>query len=172
MRKIETTVYTFDELDEEGKEKALDNLRGINVDFDWWEFIYEDAANIGLRLTSFDLERNRHATGEFLYFGQADQCAGLIMKEHGEICDTYHLASVYSKAREELDKEREEYEKKDEIETWQDKSDELDGEFLHDLLEEYSIMLQKEWEHLQSDESIIDTIQANEYEFTSDGKLI
>jgi hypothetical protein len=33
-------------------------------------------------------------------------------------------------------------------------------------------MLQKEYEHLQSEESIIETIVANEYEFTEEGKQI
>ena len=30
-------VFTFDELQEDIQEKALDNLRDINVDYEWWE---------------------------------------------------------------------------------------------------------------------------------------
>jgi len=33
-------------------------------------------------------------------------------------------------------------------------------------------MLQKEYEYQMSDEAIIETIEANEYEFTENGKLI
>lgn len=41
MRVIETKVYTFDELSEEAKEKAIEKSRYINVDIsEWYYFIY------------------------------------------------------------------------------------------------------------------------------------
>ena len=49
--------------------------------------------------------------------------------------------------------------------------EESEQEFLSDLLEDYSIILQRESEYLQSRESIIETIEANEYDFTEDGKI-
>lgn len=42
MRTIETTVYTFDELSDSAKQKALDADRDRDVDHNWWEFTYED----------------------------------------------------------------------------------------------------------------------------------
>ena len=54
----------------------------------------------------------------------------------------------------------------------EDKMIDLENEFLQSLLEDYSIMLQNESEYLQSAEAIRETIEANEYEFTEDGKLI
>jgi hypothetical protein len=39
-------------------------------------------------------------------------------------------------------------------------------------LEDYSIILQKECDYLSSEESIIETIEANDYEFDIDGNLI
>jgi len=88
MRIKETKLYHFDELSEEAKQKAIEGLSDINTDYEWWESTYEDAENIGLKLTSFGLDR-----------------------------------------------------------------------------------MQKDYEHLTSSEAIIETIQANEYEFTENGKL-
>lgn len=51
-------------------------------------------------------------------------------------------------------------------------ADELESEYFNLLLEDYRIMLNKEYEYLTSDEVIKETIEANEYEFTEDGKLI
>jgi len=48
----------------------------------------------------------------------------------------------------------------------------IEDEFLKSLLEDYSIMLQKECYYKQSKEAIIETIEANEYEFYANGKLI
>ena len=77
MRTIEIKAYLFNELSEEAKEKAVQNLSNINVQFDWWHFIYEDAKNIGLKITSFDLYRNKHANGEFL-LSAAEVAANII----------------------------------------------------------------------------------------------
>ena len=53
----------------------------------------------------------------------------------------------------------------------EDKLIDMENEFLKSLLEDYSIMLQNEYEYLTSEEAIIETIEANEYEFTQAGKL-
>ena len=37
MGTIETKVYKFNELSDTAKENAIDRLRNINVDYDWWE---------------------------------------------------------------------------------------------------------------------------------------
>jgi len=38
--------YSFDELSEEAKQKAIEKLYDINVDYEWWDFLFEDFANI------------------------------------------------------------------------------------------------------------------------------
>ena len=48
--------------------------------------------------------------------------------------------------------------------------DALDSNFLYALREDYRITLQKELEYMQSTEQIEETIRANEYEFTEEGK--
>jgi hypothetical protein len=52
-----------------------------------------------------------------------------------------------------------------------DDIDDLSDEFLKALLEEYRIILTNEFEWLTSDECVIDTMRANEYEFNEDGSL-
>ncbi len=166
-------VYKFDELTDDQKEKALNNLRDINVDHDWWEFTYEDAATIGLRITSFDLDRNRHAKGEFMVFGGGEQCAGLIMAEHGQSTDTYALAKTYLADLAALHVKFPNHEDSDhdDYDTYVDESGLLEEQFLTDLLEEYSIMLQKEYEYLCSDQAVTEAIRINDYDFTEDGKI-
>lgn len=41
------TVYQFDELSEDAKDRARDWYREGALDYDWWEFVYEDAKTIG-----------------------------------------------------------------------------------------------------------------------------
>jgi hypothetical protein len=54
----------------------------------------------------------------------------------------------------------------------EDDLSDMEANFLDSLLEDYAIMLQKEYEYLQSEEAITETIVANEYEFTEEGKQI
>ena len=42
MEKVEITLYEYRELSEEAKAKVLEKFRGINIDHEWWEFIFED----------------------------------------------------------------------------------------------------------------------------------
>lgn len=156
MKQVTINVYQFNELNEDAKQKAIQELSDINVDYQWWESTYEDAKNVGLKIASFDLERNRHAKGEFI--NDADYCANEIVSNHGKDCETYKTAANYLDERSKLD-----------IDEQEDELSDLDDEFLNNILEDYSIMLQNECEYLQSDEAIIETIEANEYEFNEDG---
>jgi hypothetical protein len=100
MRTITTTIHTFAELSERAKNTAIEQLRGINVDYSWWDSVYEDAARIGLRIESFDLCRNRHAKGSFDLC--ADDVARAILSEHGDHCNTYTLGASFLSSRDEL----------------------------------------------------------------------
>lgn len=173
MRTVTTTtkVYTFAELSDEAKENAVNNLSDINVQHEWWESIYMDAENVGLRLTSFDLDRNRHAKGEFTL--SALEVAANIIRDHGENCETYKTAKSFLSDHATLFAWYTEEEEKEDGEVYDAEQAiiEREEEFLRDLCEDYSIMLQNDCEYLQSDEAIIETIEANEYEFTEDGEL-
>jgi len=148
MRTFTTThtVYKFDELSDEAKQKALENLAYTNVDFDWWDSVYYDAEQIGLELQGFDTYR-REIDGR-LTQDLPDVCKA-IMAEHGDSTETYQLAVK-----------------------WQHKHGEDNEEaFLKELLQEYLSILTKEYDYLTSEEAIVETIEANEYEFYKDGRL-
>ena len=174
MKTIEVKLYKFSELSEDAQQKAIEKLCDINVDYDWWESAYEDAENIGLKITGFDIGRGRNATGEFI-FG-AYEVANKILKEHGKTCETHKTASQFikdwdllvEKYSDGINKNRvsedNEYE-------FDGEADDLEHEFLNSLLEDYAMMLEKDYEYQTSKEAIIETIEANEYDFTEDGKL-
>lgn len=159
MRTVTTKAYLFNELSEKAKQNAIEKLYFINVEYDWWEFTYEDAENIGLKITSFNLDRNRHATGKFIQ--NAQYTAEKILMEHGENCQTYKTAFLFIQERGKLDIDEQDEELQD-----------LEAEFLNDIIQDYSIILQNHYEYLESDSAIIETIEADEYEFTEDGTRI
>lgn len=163
MRTIETKVYKFNELSETAKEKAIEYMSDTNVNYEWWEFIYTDAEDIGLKLTGFDMDRYCH--GKFTQ--SAEDVANNIIKNHGKDCETYKDAYIYLTELTTLKNIHSVADMEDEdIDT-----SEIDKEFLNTLLEDYRIMLRKEYEYLTSKEAIVETIEANDYEFTEDGKL-
>jgi hypothetical protein len=171
MRTIETNVYKFSELSEQAKEKAIERLSDINVDYSWWEFTYMDAENIGLKIDSFDLDRNRHAKGSFNL--SAPEIAANVLRDHGKDCGTYKTAANFLEDyspifAQYMDESNEETYESRELE---DELQDLETEFLSSLLEDYSILLQREYEYLTSEAAIIETIEANEYEFTENGEM-
>ena len=172
MKTKTINVYSFDELSDEAKKKVLTKLYDINVSFDWWEFTYEDANNIGLKLEGFDIDRGNYCEGKFL--ASAEETAHKIEKEHGETCETFKDAKAYLKERDQVIDTAPKDENGDFVSEYEldEKLDELDSEFLKILCQDYLIMLRHEYEYQTSEEAIIETIRANEYEFDENGKLI
>ena len=176
MKQHIITTYSFDELSDKAKETAIQELYDINVDHGWWQFVYDDAEDIGLKLTEFDLDRHRHAKGEFM--DKAVNVAERIKQDHGKDTDTYKTANDFLVTAAPILKIIEENEEPSDGEynydILHDAEEEFENavkEFLRSLLEDYSIILQKEYEYLTSEEVIIDTIRANDYDFTENGKL-
>jgi hypothetical protein len=151
MKTIPINVYEFSELSEEAKEKALNGLSDINVDYDWYDTVYADAENIGLKITGFDLYRSS-ISGDLL--SSVGEICQKIINEHGKTCSTYQLAIDYYRS------------KKSNI-------GRLDqGDFKQALLQCYWIMLRNDYEYLTSMEAIIETIEANDYTFLDTGEMV
>lgn len=185
------TVYKFHELSEDIQKKAIEKLCDINVNHDWWDFVYDDAENIGLKITSFDTSYREEITGDFIL--NADDCARKILKEHGKLeaqeeeTGTRKIASEFleelSCLREKLsglEKEHDEVEHTDhdladslydKIKDTEEEIETLEKEFKNDLLREYLSILRKELDYLLSEEAIIETIEANDYDFREDGSI-
>lgn len=166
MKKIikEYEVYEFNELSEEAKERVLERLYDINVDFNWWECAYEDAETVGIKIEHFDLDRGNSIGGKFTF--QVKEVAESIIQEHGESCDTYKIAKDFLDKilpLEMLEKMGQEFD--------ESKFEELSEEFEKEIFNEYLKILRKKYEYLTSKEAIVEAIEANEYEFTKDGNL-
>lgn len=172
MRTITTvkTVYLFSELSDRAKENAISNCSDCNTFFEWWDTTYDDANDVGIKITGFDIDRGAYCNAEFM--ASAEETAHKIIDNHGEVCETYKTAAQYLKESDELIDTA----AKTEDGEFEDEShldgllDELDGEFLKSISEDYRIILQNEYEYLTSREAIIETIEANGCEFLEDGR--
>lgn len=163
---VTTKIYKFDELSDEAKQTAIEGLGDINVDHEWWDNTYEDAVTIGLKITGFGLSREAYCRGKWIE--DAEATARLIQEHHGEVCETYKDATEFQNAvsvQGSIFMDRDD----DKEFTDSDEYEELCSEFLRTLCEDYLIILQKEYKYLTGNEAIIESIKANECEFTTDG---
>lgn len=190
MRQETINIFAFEELSEEAKKKVLREFCDINVNYGWWESIYNDAENVDIKIDSFDIDRGNSISGSF---DDLETVCNKIIIEHGESTETAILALEYLykfivlNARldravdvmDEIDRRYDDLnpEKADRvydtadgiIEDCEDTIQDLAEEFEREILECYLTILRKEYEYLTSEDVIIETIQANEYEFTEDG---
>ena len=177
------TLYEFDELNEEAQETALNSLCDINVDCRWWDYIYEDAYVVGLKIKEFDID-HKTIRGDFQEY-PLEVCR-LIRKNHGKDCDTFETAAAYRKEyvtafmkwRKAQIQQSEPYTSYWKLERWywlgefkfEDEATEIEFNFLKALLEDYLIMLCNEYKYQTSREQVVETIKANDYLFTELGK--
>jgi len=172
-----TKVYPFDELSEEAKETAVEKLWDINVNYEWWNSVYDDAENVGIKIVEFDIGRGNFCRGHFT--NSAEDVAKAIIANHGDTCETYKTAESFlaeyyeKKAGHETDLDAMSPDETPLHEEFEDTGlyGDMVNEFQHFILEDYRILLTKEYEYLSSEETIIDTIKTNDYEFTEDGEL-
>lgn len=164
MKIIETKVFSFEELSKEVKQKVLEKYYDISVSDQWWDLTYDDAKEIGFHIQGFDLDRGSYVKGKLL--GTAESTAELIKENHGDTCATYKTAHEFLielSALKDL-AAKEERDLDGEIE-------DLESDFLDKLCTCYLKILRDEYEYLTSEESIIETFEANEYTFTAEGKM-
>ena len=171
MKTKTINLYQFSELTEEAKRHAIEKLSDINVDSSWWDSTYEDAANIYLKITGFDIDRASYCNGDFTDSPIAT--AEAITYNHGEECETYKTAQTFINNWQPLfnnymDEEHKDYESGES----EQEMIELEDEFLKSLCEDYRIILTNNYEYLTSEEAIIETINANDYDFDEEGNLI
>jgi hypothetical protein len=186
MPRTETTtrtLYRFDELSEDAQQKAIDKLRDLNVDFDWWdgcyEMLVEDFKAIGI---SVDKKQpfyfNIHREGEFqlnspwvsdtlaLLTAAGIENAAELAPNIGIGIETRHHGGGSTSHHAEIENHGDDSEGIDIAEIATALTEFLRGK-QHDAL----TLLQTEMEYLMSDEAIRETIEANEYEFTAGGDL-
>ena len=167
MRTIEVKILTFNELSEKAKENARNWWRDRGLDYEWWDFIYNDAESIGIKISSFDLYR-KEIDGEMIL--SAAEIAQNMFNQHGESCDTYKIAADFMEKwqpifNDYMDERGANYESS----ILEEALMELEEEFISSLLQDYLSMLNKEYEYMLSDEYVDESIIINEYEFYEDG---
>ena len=169
-------IYTLDEV----KDKAIEVNWNINVEYDWFKWVCFDAAEIGLYLNEFDVDRDNHCSGELL--ASCREVADRIMIHHGETCDTYKLAKEFLAEAEPLiiwlhrveESRYDIYHRGGVADTYRKKETalaKLERKFKRDLLMEYAVILKKDYEYLTSPEAIEATLRTNAYEFNEDGTI-
>jgi len=172
MRQETTTrnLYEFQELNDKAKEKARDWWRDASMHDEWWQFIYWNAEEIGLKITGFDIGRGNDITGGFT--DSPEEVAKKIMSEHGDMSETYADARNFLK-------ELKDFMEKSEKDEWgelatlklENEREAIENEFEYAILQNYLSMLKKEYEWMISDEQVEDAITCNEYEFTEEGEI-
>lgn len=69
------TVFTFDELSDAAKEVARDKWRETELEYEWWDGIYDDAETAA-SLLGITLDRKRGATPSIFFSGFSSQGDG------------------------------------------------------------------------------------------------
>lgn len=185
MQTKEYTVFSFDELNEEAKQKAIDSLRDINIDYYWAEVTIWNAKDKLEALGYKDIEvfysgfysqgdgacfeakvdistwLKAHKMGNkfrVLYNNAQDLCS-IEIKHSGHY---YHENSMvvdgtlYDHSNEQLGRQF-------------DSVVEMIEKEIVELAKEIYKELENEYECRMTDEAVIDTINANEYEFLENG---
>lgn len=180
------TLYTFAELSDDAQQHAIEKLCDINTDYDWWEFTTDtiqkagECLGIACTVSDFDLDRGAYVglCGGYSY--RKNWRAALRAEFGGDILSDLETIGAQLQATQKcmfwtgyatLESGR--YGTRysaDADQGGQGAVDDLiDGlrEFEHWAL----TLLRREYDYLTSEEAIIETIEANEYEFDENGNL-
>lgn len=198
MRKIVTEVFSYDELDEKAKQNVLEDFATINVEDGYWylnDLVVLDrlkAAGIGIsqREMSFDIDRASYAYFD-THRGQYGE-PGIWIEDHAKLANALHRAGVWPKKEmKKILKAIEAGEMRfaincahygggvgkntleiDDPHDWSYQTCEKIQQWIDRMMSELVKELRSEYDSLTSREAIEDTILANEYEFTKEGKRV
>ena len=182
MREMTTMVYSFNELSDDAKKRALNAFRDINVEYDWWDGAYDTICTAG-KLIGLDIDRINFDTDLYCIFNAEYEyvrgASAAVCKEFPQNTDLHKIASELQALQKRhfyslscaIAKGRsmnyyrcfrfgEDYECKDL------------GDIIDDFAHWARVLLRDEYKYLTSDEAVKETIEANEYEFTEEGKLV
>lgn len=168
-RSVTFDVFKFEELSDEAKERAIEEFRYVNVDYEWWECVYEMANEIGFTITSFDIDSRNNITGELSI--SILESFKLIRKNWSRNSELYKISKKYVrdfiKAYRKWKGDDEELTVDEFIS--EDEARDLECDYKKDILEEFLYILRKEYEYQTSDEAIKEFLIDNENEFYQNG---
>ncbi|WP_143822987.1 hypothetical protein [Mucilaginibacter sp. MD40] len=169
MKTIQLNLYHFSELNERAQKKALADNQDFNVNNNWWDWIYDDAEEAGLKITGFDLDRACYCNAQFIH--DAIYTATQVRLNHGEKTETMQVTTAFWERRDHAVNtwrrdEIGEFENAEELDTTLDS---IEEDYLKAMSLAYLRLLDKVYDELTSDEAIAESLTANEYWFTADG---
>ena len=150
MRKETINIYRFSELSEEAKEKAIQNMYDINISFDWWDYIYEEAESLGFKIEGFNLGRGAYISiSPVLHIYDI---AKNVLNICDEDCEFHNVTKKFLAKYEKAEKD-------------------FNDNYVEALESKYLSIIQNEYDYLTSKEAIIESIEANNYEFLENGDI-
>jgi len=200
MKTIEVKVYQFAELSDKAKQRAIEKFSDINVDFDWWDFVYEDFKSLA---DCFGIEVDTKKTyfSGFSHQGQGSSfTADIDVKKlldcvkdeswkdyapneklsfYSATPEMYRVIDLFSAYVEPTNRESsikvvcnlEAGEAYPNIYAALESLEELVTDVCETLNHWFFTTLEKEYYYLTSEAAIIETIEINNYDFTEDGNL-
>ncbi len=198
MKTIELKLYSFDELSDEAKEKAIERCSDFNIDYDWYQSIYDDFTEIA-KNAGFDIT-NIYFSG---FYSQGDGAMFEYNFEGNKLVFDFIDSLKLSPLREKWLKNWVDYSGSGKhsghyyhefccshsidfcagfnysiainvnnwIDSFYEEFENFVIELYRSLCKELYSSLKEEYDYQTSREAIIETIQANDYEFTEDGKI-
>ena len=182
MREMNVTVYSFDELSEEAQERALNELRPVDIEPYWYEDTFDTIRTAG-KLLGLEIDGIYFDTDSYCIFDASYEyvrgAAKAVKAEFPQNTDLHKIAS-------ELQDLQKRHFYSLSCEVTEDRTvnryscfrfgEDYDCEDLGDIIDDFAhwarIQLRDDAEYRMSDEAVQEAIEANEYEFTEDGKLV
>ena len=159
MRTESISIYSVSELPEAAKAKVLDKYRYEFSDWYYQDTKYDANESSHMSIEEFNLDYS-YIVCEFNT--GAKDTAHTVIKNHGESCASYTIASNFLSALSSLESQPENYDSLTAM-------DFLEEQFLEDMGNYYLNMLKSEYENCTSDEYVTEMLEANEYEFLENG---
>lgn len=197
MRTIETTVYTFDELDERAKERAREWYRNAwhdgGMDHDWWDCVFEDAKAVGA-LLGIRIDRIYFSgfwsqgdgacfEGTYQYRTGSAKAVREYCPEDSTIHDIadrlqamqkrefYSVAALVRQSGHYVHHLCTRIEVEDIRNGYESQAESECRDLLREFMQWIYRNLEAEYEYLTSDDSMDEGIRCNDYEFTKDGAI-
>ena len=198
MRTETIEIFKFEELSDSAKETAINNHRENNLNYEWWEFVYEDATQCG-EIMGIDIDQINFSgfacqgdgarfSGDYAY----KKGAAKLIREHAPTDDKLH---AIADGLQELQKpafymvsakvsyygatyEHENMTSFDVADNSQAygaasvEQEEKLAELLRDFMRWIYSALEREHDYLQDNPQIIESIKSNDCEFYATGKPV
>lgn len=182
MREITVKAYAFAELSDDAQERALNEFRSVNVEHNWYEYPYDTIRAAG-KLLGLEIGDIHFDTDSYCIFDASyEYVRGAVKAVRKEFSWADDLCKV-AKDLQDLQK-RHFYSLRCEASSQRVSNsyrcfrfgEDYECEDLGDIIDDFAhwarILLRDEAEYLTSDESVKETIEANEYEFDEAGNLL